>query len=104
MKIVLQNKDLEYIYTHDKEKGSPKYPPEVVRGFLIKIAIIEQAENSQKLREFKSLRLEALKDDYKGYHSIRINKKYRIILKLVTEDDGTTKVEVVHIEDIVDYH
>lgn len=104
MKVIIQNKDLEYIYTQGREKGSPKYPPEVIRAFIRKVGILVNAESTQTLRKFKSLHFEELKGDLKGSHSIRVNKKYRIVLKIDNELDGTTKIEIVIIEDLKDYH
>jgi plasmid maintenance system killer protein len=104
MKVILQNKDLEHIYIHGREKGSPKYPPEVVKGFIKKVNILAQAGNTQELRAFKSLHFEALKGNYEGSHSIRVNDQFRIVFKILKEEDGSTKVEVIQIDELKDYH
>lgn len=104
MQVKFYNKDLEYLYIHGKEKGSPKYPQEVSKSYIRKVAILIDAENTQHLRKYKSLHFEELQGDLKGSHSIRVNDKYRIILKIEKELDGVTSVEVILIEDLKDYH
>ena len=104
MQVKILNKDLAYLYAHGKEKGSPQYPPEVAKAFVKKVKILQQAENTQMLRQYKSLHFEELKGDLKGSHSVRVNDQYRIVLKIEKEDNGTVKIEIVIIEDLVDYH
>ena len=104
MRVIILDKDLEYLYTHEKEKGSPNYPPEVSRGFIKKIKILESLGNTQELRLFKSLHFEALKGNYKGSHSIKVNDQFRIVFKILKEEDGSTKVEIIQVEELVDYH
>ena len=61
-----------------------------------KLTALDEAEN---LRDFAALpgnQLEALKHDWKGQHSIRINDQYRLCF--VWADGDATNVE------IVDYH
>lgn len=104
MKVIITNKELEHLFLNRKEKGSPKYPPEVSKAFIKKVRIIQTVDNTQQLRQFKSLHLEQLKGDYEGQHSVRVNDKYRIILRIVKEENGTTYIEVVKIDELVDYH
>ena len=50
------------------------------------------------LAALNSNRLEALKGDRKGQHSIRINDQWRICFKWLKDEPGPSNVE------IVDYH
>lgn len=106
MEIIFKNKRLEDIYTSGKETGKPVYGSEVVHGFIKKVAIIAGAGNSVELAKFKSLHLEALKKEekYRGMHSIRVNDKYRLILKIVKQKTGAESVEISEIHDLTDYH
>jgi proteic killer suppression protein len=63
---------------------------------LRKLDQIEAAINLEDLRVPPGNRLEVLKDDRKGQHSIRINDQFRICFAWKT--DGAHDVE------IVDYH
>lgn len=66
------------------------------RVALRKIAIIDAAVTLDDVRVPSGNRLEALKGDRAGRHSIRINDQWRICF--VRTADGPTNVE------IVDYH
>jgi len=61
-----------------------------------KLAQLEAAQTLDFLKAPPGNRLEALKGDRKGQHSIRINDQWRICF--VWSDDGPADVE------IVDYH
>jgi toxin HigB-1 len=61
-----------------------------------KLLLLDAADALNDLRQPPGNRLEALKGDRQGQHSIRINEKWRICL--VWRDSGAEQVE------IVDYH
>jgi proteic killer suppression protein len=61
-----------------------------------KLAAIDAAESLEDLRIPPGNRLEALRGDRAGQHSIRINGRWRIVF--VWRDDGA------HAVGIVDYH
>jgi proteic killer suppression protein len=61
-----------------------------------KLFVIDAAERLEALRVPPGNRLEALRGDRTGQHSIRINGQWRIVF--VWQDDG------VHDVEIVDYH
>ena len=62
----------------------------------VKLARLHAAESLSDLATLPGNRLEALKGDRKGQHSIRINDKYRLCF--VWQGDGADNVE------IIDYH
>lgn len=66
------------------------------RVALRKLAMVQAAHVLDDLRVPPGNRLEALKGDRAGQHSIRINDQYRICF--VWKEDGAHDVE------IVDYH
>ncbi|MEQ1931972.1 MAG: type II toxin-antitoxin system RelE/ParE family toxin [Parvularculaceae bacterium] len=74
---------------------SKRFPPDLVARAENKLAMIEAATRLDDLRAPPANRLESLKGDRKGQHSIRVNDQWRICF---TWSDGAHDVE------IVDYH
>lgn len=72
------------------------FPADLVRTAVRKVTMIESAVLLDDLRSPPGNRLEALKKDRLGQHSIRINDQWRICF--VWTDAGAEQVE------IVDYH
>ena len=79
-----------------KGKFIKKLPPNLQRGTLRKLKILDAATVLETLKVPPGNRLEPLKGDRKGQHSIRINEKWRICF--VWGDGNAFDVE------IVDYH
>lgn len=77
-------------------KVSRKLPGDIQRIARRKLRMLNAATIIDDLRVPPGNRLEALKGDLKGFHSIRINKQWRIIFQW--ESGNCHKVE------IVDYH
>ena len=73
-----------------------RLPPEVQQAARRKLKFIDAATTLDALRVPPGNRLEALKGERKGQHSIRINDQWRICFRW--EADGAALVE------IVDYH
>lgn len=76
--------------------GSARHLRPVAKVARRKLDMIDYAEALGDLRVPPGNRLEALKGDRRGQHSIRINDQWRICF--VWRDDGAHGVE------IVDYH
>ena len=66
------------------------------RAALRKLSLLAAATSLEDLRSPPGNRLEALKGDRAGQHSIRINRQWRVCFRW--EPDGAHDVE------IVDYH
>lgn len=76
---------------------SPKgFPSDIVRSAQRKLSMIQEADRLEDLLAPPGNRLEALKGDRKGQHSIRINDQWRVCF--IWSDGGAEQVE------IVDYH
>jgi toxin HigB-1 len=75
---------------------SRKLPPDIQAVALRKLRLLNNARQLQDLRVPPANRLEALKGDRKGQHSIRINQQWRICF--VWRQNNAHDVE------IVDYH
>ena len=63
-----------------------------------RLRILDAARSLSDLTALNSNRLEALKGERKGLHSIRINDQWRICFKWPKDEPGPSNVE------IVDYH
>ena len=98
MEIRFINAYLENLYAGRPVKGKPVYSKEVILQFKKTVLRIEQAENSNQLKQFRSMNFEALKCTKKGLFSVRVNKQYRLAFKL--ENDKITLTEIVFIEDL----
>ena len=72
------------------------FPPDLLRRAQKRLAQLHQAKDLADLRLPNSNHLEALKDDRRGQHSIRINDQWR--LRFVWRDGHAYNVE------ITDYH
>ena len=86
-------KDTERLFQLEKVRA---FPPDIQRTALRKLAQLNAVIELQQLRVPPGNRLEALKHDLKGKHSIRINDQWRVCFRW--ESDGPHDVE------IVDYH
>ncbi|WP_306884913.1 type II toxin-antitoxin system RelE/ParE family toxin [Amorphus orientalis] len=77
-------------------RRSRRLPADIQAVGLRKLRMMNQARVLEDLRVPPGNRLEALKGDRKGQHSIRINGQWRICFRWT--DGGPSNVE------IVDYH
>lgn len=71
-------------------------PSQIVESVLYKLDVLNAAGSLDDLRSPPGNRLEALKGDYAGFHSIRINRQWRVVF--IWEGSNAHKVT------IVDYH
>jgi toxin HigB-1 len=77
-------------------RRSRRLPPDIQASALRKLRIINNAKRLYDLRVPPGNRLEALRGERQGQHSIRINDQWRICF--VWRDNHAHQVE------IVDYH
>jgi proteic killer suppression protein len=78
------------------DRQTPELPPTIQTTARRKLVQISLAQTLSDVRVPPGNRLEALKNDRAGQHSIRINDQWRICFKWT--DGGVEDVE------IVDYH
>ncbi len=72
-----------------------RFPQSIVSIALRKMDVLNAAHKLDDLRSPPGNRLEALKGDLAGYHSIRVNDQWRITFRWI---DGAHDVS------LVDYH
>lgn len=73
-----------------------RFPPDLHRVMLRKLVQVDAAERLDDLRVPPGNRLEALKGDRRGQHSIRVNEQWRVCFRWRAGD--------AHDVAIVDYH
>ena len=93
MIIGFASKETEKIWQGDVSRRLPR---DIQQVALRKLFMLDKAQSLNDLRIPPANRLEALKEDRKGQHSIRINDQWRICF--VWTDNGPDAVE------LVDYH
>lgn len=93
MIVSFRGKAIEAIAAGEAPKG---FPPDLVRRAERRLRAIDHAASLNDLRSPPGNRLEALKGNRTGQHSIRINDQWRICFRWT--EAGAEDVE------IVDYH
>lgn len=93
MIVSFADRDAERLFQRQRVK---RLDPRLHRKALIKLWLLDAVQELDELRVPPGNRLEALKGDRVGQHSIRINDRWRICF--VWTPAGPSEVE------IVDYH
>jgi toxin HigB-1 len=73
---------------------------DVVKAFRKRIQVIRAAPDERDFRALKSLHFEKLQGQREGQYSMRLNDKWRLILRFVSRERGKTVVVIA----IDDYH
>lgn len=76
------------------------WPPGIVKAFRMRMQFIRSAKDERDFMAWRALRFEKLKAELDGYHSMRLNDQWRLLVKLRKEQTG----KVVVVVSIVDYH
>lgn len=74
--------------------ASRKWSADVARRGLAKLRLVDSAESVEDLRSPPGNRLEMLKGDRRGQHSVRINGQWRICFGW--SEGGAHDVEIVY--------
>ena len=96
MIISFGNKATEELYHGGQSRWTRKFPSDIVTAALRKLDMIEAAHDLSDLRSPPANRLQALKATFHGFHSIRINRQWRVIFRW--------HEECAHDVQITDYH
>jgi proteic killer suppression protein len=84
------------LFDDKRTRVTRSFPPELRRAARRKLLYLHDAAELKDLRAPPGNRLEALKGDWKGFHSIRINDQWRLVFRW----KGGNAFEV----QILDYH
>ena len=85
--------DTERLFQRERVR---RFPAELHRAMLRKLVVVDAAESLDDLRVPPGNRLEKLKGDRAGQHSIRVNDQWRVCFRWERGD--------AHAVEIVDYH
>ncbi|MFZ5904909.1 MAG: type II toxin-antitoxin system RelE/ParE family toxin [Chloroflexota bacterium] len=85
---------------YSEEKGVHKYPSEVIDAFFAAMSVIKAAKDIRDLYALKSLHFEKLSGERQNDRSIRLNKQWRLTLRVKKDENG----DYILILDIEDYH
>jgi toxin HigB-1 len=86
----------EDLYHNRATSRVRRFPPDIGGLALVKMDLLNGAAAMLDLRSPPGNRLEALKADLKGYHSIRVNDQWRLVFSW----EGNNAHEVR----LMDYH
>jgi len=87
--------------TEDLYHGRPtararRFPRDVVDAALVRMDSLNGAASMLDLRSPPGNRLEALKDDLKGWHSIRVNDQWRLVFRWQGNDAHKVRLSDCH--------
>lgn len=90
------DKATEDLYHGRETNRTRRFPVDVARAAVRKMDVIRAAHRLQDLSAPPGNRLEALSGDYAGFHSIRVNRQWRLVFRW--EHDRAYELM------LVDYH
>lgn len=84
------------LYHGERGKAVRKFPTAVRKMALRKLDVLNGASSLQDLKSPPGNRLEALRGDWAGFYSVRVNDQWRIVFRWEGKD--------AHDVSVVDYH
>jgi proteic killer suppression protein len=89
MRVRFNTDELARLYSTplDQIKGKLQYSRDIIKQYKKKVIILLTINGISELKEHKGLNFERLKGDLKEYYSIRLNKQYRLLFKIVETED-----------------
>ena len=82
MQIVFQKEYLSELYYNGKSSDKKhRFQPDIVKRYTHVINTLISANRIEDLFPLRSLNYEKLEGDMKGYESVRVNDKYRVIFR-----------------------
>ncbi len=73
-----------------------RFPQEIVAGALRKLDMLNAATALLDLRSPPGNMLETLQGDLKGFHSVRVNKQWRVVFRWVGSDAQEVRLTDYH--------
>ncbi len=102
MVVQFNNAYLQKIFEGKQVTGKPKYSQDVILKYKKTVLMLQNTESIQELRKFRGMNFEALKSNFKGYYSVRVDLQYRLILSV--EKDSVVITDVLIIEDLTNHY
>jgi proteic killer suppression protein len=95
LRVRFESKRLAALYS--EEAAAKRYPSEVVDAFFELMTAIDAAIDERDLYALKGLHFEKLKGGRKNDRSMRLNRSWRLIVRMERDDSGKLVV-VVNLE------
>ena len=96
MVVSFGDKATEDLFHGRKTKAARRIPPDIHAVALRKLDMLNAARSLQDLLSPPGNRLEGLRGDLQGYHSIRINDRWRVIFRWVSRDAYEVRITDYH--------
>ena len=90
------DKATEALFHGETGKAIRRIPPDIRSTAVRKLDLLNAAHELQDLRVPPGNRLEALKGDLRGKHSIRINDQWRIVFRWKDGDAQDVEIDDYH--------
>jgi proteic killer suppression protein len=90
------NRLAEDLFEDRKSKEVRAFPPELLRKARRKLLYLHDAAELKDMKEPPGNRLEALKGNKDGFHSIRINDQWRLVFRWREGNAPDVSVEDYH--------
>ena len=84
------------LYHGERGKAIRRFPSTIRRAVCRKLDVLNGATVLEDLRSPPGNRLEALRGDLVGFHSIRVNDQWRIVFRWVNGDAHDVRVTDYH--------
>lgn len=76
--------------------GKPRYSAGVIRKYVKTVIMLQNADNLLEIRSLRGLNFEALSGKMKGFYSVRVDQKYRLLFKILKDEmvvEGIISIE-----------
>lgn len=103
MIIEFRNSYLEKFFQGRPLPGKPRYNSDVIVKFKKTILKLQYADSLKELRNQRGLNFEALKGDFKGYYSVRVDLSYRLILT-IDNDYQLAVTDILLVHDLTNHY
>jgi proteic killer suppression protein len=102
MRVSFNTEELARLYATPlgEIRGKLKYSKTIIKQYKKKIVILLTIKGIGELKEHRGLNFERLKGDMKEYYSIRLNEQFRLLFKIVHEEEAEIVIEEIMITEI----
>ena len=100
MEVEFEDDDLRRLY-EEAEFRLPRFGPELTKAYRKRVQFIVSAADRRDLYAMRSNRLEKLKGDREGQHSLRVTDQWRLLVRFEEVETGGEKAVILVMDD---YH
>lgn len=105
MKIEFEKEYLrELYYTGKTTDKKHRFQPQVINGYAKCVRALIKAVRTEDLYLINSLRYERLQGDKKGLSSVRINDKYRLEFREISNSNNILEIKICALTDITNHY